>query len=121
MPFIPSCHSGQVSPVTFQNMILYNSLHSEYTHFIYIYSPLYLSISLSLFLFFPQVKLLLKAITAIKQIKHIKHIRHVNISDIYVTPQEEILDYCEMDPFEHRTGWGHRDDKGPVPWLHDGF
>ena len=38
---------------------------------------------------------------------------------IYHT-QEEILDYCEMDPFEHRTGWGHRDDKGPVPWLHLG-
>lgn len=33
-----------------------------------------------------------------------------------VTAEEEILDYCEMDPFEHRTGWGHRDDKGPVSY-----
>lgn len=32
------------------------------------------------------------------------------------TAEEEILDYCEMDPFEHRTGWGHRDDKGPVSY-----
>ncbi|CAJ1339875.1 unnamed protein product, partial [Effrenium voratum] len=32
------------------------------------------------------------------------------------TAEAEILDYCEMDPFRHRTGWGKRDKDGPVSY-----
>mmetsp|Transcript_27516 Transcript_27516/g.64135 ORF Transcript_27516/g.64135 Transcript_27516/m.64135 type:complete len:366 (+) Transcript_27516:34-1131(+) len=30
--------------------------------------------------------------------------------------EDSTLDYCEMDPFLHRTGWGKRDDVGPVSY-----
>ena len=48
--------------------------------------------------------------------KQRKHIQNPSRSST-VQFQKEVLDYCEMNPFQHRTGWGKRDEYGPVPRL----
>ncbi|CAK9066666.1 unnamed protein product [Durusdinium trenchii] len=56
----------------------------------------------------------------------LRRLRKVNVSPCFrmcrqesqcnSSAQAEILEYCEMDPYVHRTGWGKRDEHGPVSY-----